>query len=193
MRDSKTNRSVVWKQAYWARVLELYDLMDREAQHQALESAHSNRLPRKTLRRFDELADSSAPVPLTLDAANEVAGRYALWETRRTFDWGSYPSMVRPETRRLDEALVGGIYSLDVTLRRSVEALLRRPETSSSEATALRAAIESRAGRVSAAVALTNESDQHHPDWADLSDYFDRIRNELDHLLTLVGAPAREL
>jgi hypothetical protein len=190
VRDTETNRGLVFKQAYWARVEELVDLMDSQGRQRAVESARSNRLGRKTLKRFNEAAGASLPGPLTLDAADGIAKRYAMWEVRRVFDRGSYPPEVRPDTRRLDEALYSGIYELDVTLRRQVEALLRSP--SRHGATGLRSEVEASAGRLAAAIDVATAADQYHPNWREISERYDDICNDMDALLALAGAPGSD-
>lgn len=77
-----TNRGVVFKRAYWARVVELFDLMDRAGRARALEAARSNRLGRKTLSQLKDVDRAADPGPMTLEAVDEVAKRYGLWETR---------------------------------------------------------------------------------------------------------------
>jgi hypothetical protein len=100
---------------------------------------------------------------------------------------------VRPETRRLDEALSAGIYELDVTLRRQAEMLLRPSSSDRSlEASGLRSTIEASSGRLAATLDLAGTAQQHHVEWTDLSESFDVICNDLDYLLALAGAPRHD-
>lgn len=189
MKDTRTNRSVVFRQAYWGRIEELVALLDEAGQEQAVTAARAARLGRKTVRRFQDVARAVRPGPLTIDGADEVAKRYALWETRRMFDWGFYPQGVQPATRSVDEALSSGIYELDVTLRREVETLLRTSTGEvSTRAASLRVAVEATAGRLAADLRIAATMGDQLPDWARINDDFDIVCNELDALLRLVGS-----
>jgi hypothetical protein len=192
VRVSKANRSLVIKRAYRARVEELVGLMDSQARQRTVDSAHKNRLGRKTLKRFNEAVGASPPGPLTLGAADEIAKRYAMWEVRRVFDSGRYPPQVRAQARRVDEALYSGMYELDVTLRRQLEALLRSPAPDSGRAAALRWEVEASAGRLAAAHAVADTADQYHPNWREISERYDDICNDMDALLALAGAPGSD-
>jgi hypothetical protein len=92
MRDSDSNRSAVFRQAYWARVEEPVDLADTDARDRVIAAARAARLGRRALRRFGEAA--SAPGPLSIDMTDEIAKRYGPWETRRIFDSGRYPALI---------------------------------------------------------------------------------------------------
>jgi hypothetical protein len=188
MRDSNSNRSVVFRQAYWARVEELVDLTDHSSRQRAVAAAQAAKLGRRRLRRFSDAARTAPDGPFSIEAVDRVAKRYGLWETRRVFDRGNYPTHVRPETRRLDEALYGGIYELDVTLRRKVEAVLRSPLRDGRDVEALGSAVEATAGRLAAAVDLSAVADQHHPNWSEIHECFNAVCDELDNLLDLAGA-----
>jgi len=115
-------RDVAFRQAYWQRVEEMVGLLGSADQNRAVQAAKAANLGRRAVNRFKGAAKESVG-PLSLEWADHVAKRYALWTVRQQFDWGRYPPDIPEGARRIDAELTSGIYDLDVRLRREVENL----------------------------------------------------------------------
>lgn len=174
--------------AYWQRTEELVSLLEETGQDQAIRAAKSARLERKTIRRFKQSA-SERSGPLSIELVDKTAKRYALWTVRAKYDWGPLLPGSSESACRIHKDLIEGIYDIDVTHRRRVEAiLLSANKRATSTASDLRPRIESRAGEVAAALDLRHSLDTGHTAWDEIAEHYEAVWNELDQLLTLAEA-----
>lgn len=188
MFDEKSRRGAAFRQAYWQRAEELVGLLGTADQEQVINVAKENNLGRKTVNRFKRAAQDSVGL-LSLEEADKIAKRYALWTVRRVFDWGDYPPSLPEGARRIDEELCGGIYDLDVRLRREIEKLVLADRQDSDRASQLRSKVEGRAGALAAALEMRHGVRPQHEEWERIAEEYDKICNELDRILTLAGSP----
>lgn len=188
MELDRKRRSLTFRIAYWARIQELVRLMTKDDQGRASSAAQDAGIDRRAMRAIRQ-ATESGHGNLTLEAADAIAKRYALWTTKRKFDWGTYPPSVAADTRVIDGQLTSGIWRLDVELRREVESLLTDENRDVTEAAELRNRIEAAAGELAASLALAATWHQQHEAWDGIAGYFDEVCNDLDAALSLAGAP----
>lgn len=184
----RTRREVMFKQAVWQRAEELVGLLDSADQERLIENAKRTKLKRKTIKRFRQAADESQG-PLSLETLSKVTNRYAMWTVRRAFDWGHYPPGVDEQTRHIDAELTGGIYEIDVNLRRQVETLLLSGAQDNERAEFLRSHIEGQAEAITAALEARHAASKKREEWEKIAEYYGTVYSELDELLTLAGAP----
>jgi hypothetical protein len=147
------------------------------------------------MRRLDAIIAAHSGTA-TLKLVDLTAKRYALWSVRRKFDWNKGPFIRRaPEgVRVMDRNLCDGIWNLDVTLRRRVEALLTAesqepPEVVQPRAGELREEVEKQAGALAASIDMRGMVGDVVEYWDEIAKDFDAVYKELDGLLTQAGAP----
>lgn len=185
----QSRRSIVFKVAYWERVTELAPLLSPEGQVRVVEGAQAAGVDRRISKAL-RLAVAAAHGDLSLETVDAMAKRYALWATRRRFDWDNYPATVEQQTRNINKALLTALWALDVDLRRDIERLVMSGHDDRAAAIRLREQVEALAGKLAADLALAAEWRQHHPVWDEIAQDFDPICNDLDDWLGRAGSPS---
>lgn len=80
--ENKLSRSPLFREAYWKRIGELSEFLDEASQARALAGARNANVNKNTIAAI-EAGRARRAGSLTLDAADEVAKRFGLDETRR--------------------------------------------------------------------------------------------------------------
>lgn len=176
-------RGEAFSRFYWYRVESLVPLMDRASQRSVYKAATSS-LGNRDARRF-EAALVGPTGPISTAEADRICKRYALLEVRRRFDWPEVFIGLPAKVREILEGVSLGVYELDVTLRRQVEALLREGKRDAEKAGELRVAVEGRAGEIAALMDVGRAMEVVDDDVFD----FDEVCNSLDRLLNAAGSP----
>jgi len=180
----------MFRMSHWARAEELVPLLTKQDQTRIYTNAVKTNLDRKTLKRFRAGIDSGSGL-LRLEDLVVICYRYSEWATRRRFDWGkTYPAYIEPATKAIDNELTTGIWTLDVDLRREVEALLKSGRQDAPRAMHLRNLIEGTAGSLAAALRHASTWHQSHAGWEPIAECYNDVCNDLDYWLTWAGAPA---
>lgn len=176
-------RDVVFRMAYWERVEDLVGLLDQVGQQRALEAAKSAKLGRKTLQRFKKAMGSPSANIMSLESADTIAKRYALWTVRAKFDWCDQPPEWNETTQRIHENLTLGIYELDVDIRRAIETELHGGAQTPNKHPQLRRRVEQCTEEMEAAITAANSNTQRHTAWDEIIEYFQPVRHEVDQML----------
>jgi hypothetical protein len=189
----RTIRSAEFRKAHWERAIDLAGLLEPDAQAQIRANAVKANVGKKRLRRLDS-AIASHSGTATLEAVDRTAKRYSLLSVRRKLDWNPKAVLRQaPEgVRVVDRQLCDGIWSLDVTLRKQVEALLTAKTQDPQRARALRYEVEKEAGALAATLDMRERMGGVMSYWDEIAEYFDPVCKELDELLTQAGAPQSE-
>jgi hypothetical protein len=124
----------------------------------------------------------------SLDHADVIAKRYALWSVRRDFDWGSYLAGIPDDARLVNSAMTAGIFELDVRLRKDVEYLLLNGGAPD-EAVDLREQVNEQVQALAHAIERSRHIRVPHPEWPMIVETFGETCEDLGRMLTLAGAP----